>query len=60
MPVLIVRNKDGSVAPIEYPSGRSPEAVAEQSDAELLDYCDSMGEARWRIENNWTTRADSY
>jgi hypothetical protein len=59
MPVAIVRKRDGSVVPIECRDGMSPEVVAEQGNAELLDYCDSMGDAKYRIENNHTTKADS-
>jgi hypothetical protein len=58
MPALILR-KDGLLEAVECPDGRRPESVAEEHGAELVDYCDSMGQARWRIANMQGTKFDS-
>ena len=57
MSVAIVRKK-GKLEAIDC-HGRSPELVAKENDAELVDFCSSMSEARWTIANNHTGKIDS-
>jgi hypothetical protein len=57
MPALILRN-DERLETVECPTERSLEIVATEHGAELVDYRNSLSEARWRIQSSPSFKAD--
>ena len=58
MPAIIVL-KDGRKEPREIPSGSNPELEAERLRTELVDFCDSLADARWELASE-QNRTDSH
>jgi hypothetical protein len=50
---------DGHQEATECPLGQTPDDVREQRGARLVDACESMTEAKWKIASNPNGKASS-